>query len=115
MKNIAYIWWYDNRLIGVADMPSWNFITNHGAILIIVSQQRKITAREISQQLGITERAVLRIVADLDDAGYITRTRQGRTNTYIVNQELPLPGPLLKDIAVGDLLDILETSSPESK
>ena len=55
-------------------MPSWNFITNHGAVLIIVFQRPKITAREISQQLGITERSVLAIVADLDDAGYITRT-----------------------------------------
>ena len=55
-------------------MPSWNFITNHGAVLIIVFQRPKITARKISQQLGITERSVLAIVADLDDAGYITRT-----------------------------------------
>ena len=92
-------------------MVSWNFITNHGAVLIIVSQQPKITAREIAQQLGITERAVLKIVADLDNAGYVRRTRQGRTNNYTVNQDLPIPGPILKDIAVGDLLDILGARS----
>ena len=56
---------------------------------------------------------MLRIVADLDDASYITRTRQGRTNTYIVNHELRLPGPVLKDVAVGDLLDILRARSVE--
>ena len=94
-------------------MVSWNFITNHGAVLIIVSQQPKITAREGSQHLGITERAVLNIVADLDDAGYITRTREGRTNNYVVKQDLLLPGPVLKDVAVGDLLDILNTRSLE--
>ena len=94
-------------------MVSWNFITNHGAVLIIVSQQPKITAREVSQRLGITERAVLNIVADLDDAGYITRTREGRTNNYVVKQDLLLPGPVLKDVAVGDLLDILNTRSLE--
>lgn len=94
-------------------MVSWNFITNHGAVLIIVSQQPKITAREVSQHLGITERAVLNIVADLDDAGYITRTREGRTNNYVVKQDLLLPGPVLKDVAVGDLLDILNTRSLE--
>lgn len=90
-------------------MPSWNFVTNHGAVLIIVSQQPRVTAREISQLLGITERAVLRIVGDLDEAGYVARTRQGRTNNYTVNQDLPLPGPILKDVAVGDLLDALRT------
>lgn len=96
-----------------ADMPSWDFITNHGAVLIMVFQQPKITGREISQQIGITERAVLRIVADLDDAGYISRIRQGRTNTYTVNQDLPLPGSILKDVAVGDLLDVLKARSFE--
>ncbi len=92
-------------------MPAWDFITNHGGVLVAVFRQPKITAREISQQLGITERAVLRIVADLEEAGYITRTRQGRTNTYTVNQGRPLHGPILKDMAVGDLLSILNLGS----
>ena len=92
-------------------MAGWDFITNHGGVLLAVYRQPRITAREISQQLGITERAVLRIVADLDEAGYITRTRQGRTNTYTVNQERPLHGPILKNIAVGDLLNILKPDS----
>ncbi len=92
-------------------MPAWDFITNHGGVLVAVFRQPKITAREISQQLGITERAVLRIVSDLEEAGYITRTRQGRTNTYTVNQDRPLHGPMLKDMAVGGLLNILKPGS----
>ena len=95
-------------------MPGWDFITNHGGVLLAVSRQPSITAREISQQLGITERAVLRIVADLDDAGYITRTRQGRANTYTVNIDRLHHGPILKDIAVGDLLNILRPDSTET-
>ena len=55
-------------------MQSWAFIINHGAMLIIVPQRPRITAREMSHQLGITEKAVLRIVADLDDADYLYRT-----------------------------------------
>lgn len=94
-------------------MASWDFITNHGAVLICVFKKPQITAREISRQIGITERAVLRIVADLDDAGYISRTRNGRTNTYTVNQDRPLPGPMLKDVAVGVLLDGLRSMSLE--
>ena len=96
-------------------MPEWDFITNHGGVLVAVFRQPRITAREISHQLGITERAVLKIVADLDEAGYITRSREGRTNTYKVNQDRPLPGPILKDIAVGDLLNILKPGSAETE
>ena len=99
--------------MGLSDRPGWDFITNHGGVLVTVFRQPRITAREISQQLGITERAVLKIVADLEEAGYITRARQGRTNTYTVNQDRPLHGPILKDIAVGDLLNILKLGSVE--
>ncbi len=94
-------------------MPGWDFITNHGGVLVAVFRQPRITAREISRQLGITERTVLKIVADLDEAGYITRSRQGRTNAYTVNQDRPLHGPILKDIDVGDLLNILKPGSME--
>ncbi len=102
-------------MIGLAEKPAWDFITNHGGVLLAVFRQPRITAREISQELGITERAVLRIVAELDEADYITRTRQGRANTYTVNQDRPLHGPMLKDIAVGDLLSILRAESVESE
>ena len=99
--------------MGLADLPGWDFITNHGGVLVAVFRQPRVTAREISQQLGITERTVLKIVAELDEAGYITRSRQGRTNTYAVNQDRPLHEPILKDIAVGDLLSILRAGSVE--
>ncbi len=94
-------------------MPGWDFITNHGGVLLAVFRQSRITAREISHQLGITERTVLKIVVDLDEARYITRSRQGRTNTYRVNQDRPFHGPILKDIEVGDLLNILKPGSVE--
>ena len=94
-------------------MPGWDFITNHGGVLVAVFRQPRITAREISQQLGITERAVLRIIADLDEAGYINRSREGRTNTYTVNRDRPLHGPILKDIAIGDLLNVVKTGFVE--
>ena len=91
-------------------MSTWNFITNHGAVLVIVSQRSKITAREISQAIGITERAVLRILSDLEEAGYITKTKEGRANIYSVHADLPLARPIFKDVAVGDLLDVIKTS-----
>ena len=90
-------------------MASWSFITNHGAVLNLVSKYGQITTREIASQLGITERSVLRIISDLEAEGYLERTRDGRVNYYEVNHDLPLRRRELRDTAVGDLLDLLRT------
>ena len=97
-------------MVKTLDMSTWNFITNHGVVLVIVSQRSKITALEISQAVGITERAVLRILSDLEEAGYITKTKDGRANIYSVHKDLPLPHPIFKDVAVGDLLDVIKSN-----
>ncbi len=89
-------------------MPSWSFLTNHGAVLVLMASQPRITATAIGAELGITERPVRRIISELEAAGYVSRTRAGRSNSYEVTN-LPLPGPVLRDIVVGDLLNILKT------
>jgi DNA-binding transcriptional ArsR family regulator len=97
-------------------MSTWSFITNHGAVLSLVSRYNQITAREIAAQLGITERSVLRIISDLEAEGYLERTRDGRVNYYEVNHELPLRRPELRDTAVGELLNLLRSPpSPEEE
>ena len=88
-------------------MANWTFITNHGAVLALVGQQGAITAREIAARLDITERSVLRIVKDLEDAGYLTINRVGRVNHYTVNPGRPLRRPEAYDVEIGDLLRIL--------
>jgi DNA-binding IclR family transcriptional regulator len=94
-------------------MPSWSFLSNHGAVLVLVATQPQVTATEIGSQLGITERPVRRIIAELEAAGYVRRTREARSNRYEVNPVLSLPGPVLRDLAVGDLIDILQARSPQ--
>lgn len=89
-------------------MASWSFITNHGAVLSLVAKHSQITAREIANLLGITERSVLRIISDLESEGYLERTRDGRVNYYQVNHDLPLRRPELRDTAVGELLELLQ-------
>lgn len=95
-------------------MATWSFITNNGVVLALVSHTPKVTVREIALRLGITERAVLRIIADLDRAGYLTRHREGRGNRYEVNKTLPLPELGLGDVVVGDLLKVLK-AKPERR
>jgi predicted ArsR family transcriptional regulator len=67
-----------------------------------------MTAREISQTVGITERAVQRILDDLEEAGYISRHREGRQNHYEIHPELPMRHPAQRGRAIRDLLSLLE-------
>lgn len=92
-------------------MPSWSFLSNHGAVLLLVATRPRITATEIGSQLGITERPVRRIISELEAAGYLRRRRDGRANRYEANPILPLPGPVIRDISVGDLIDVLQVRS----
>jgi len=92
-------------------MSSWTFITNHGAVLALVGQHERITAREIAGKLGITERSVLRIIKDLEAEGYVRRWREGRANHYQVNLEAPLRRHERRDVVVGELLKVLGDSA----
>ena len=72
----------------------WTFLTNHAHVLIHISADPKARMRDVAERVGITERAVQRIVAELVDAGYLAVTREGRRSRYAVNGDRPLRHPL---------------------
>lgn len=86
---------------------SWTFLTNHAQVLLCVANNPHVTAREIAVQVRITERAVQRIVDDLETAGYLSRYREGRNNRYEVNLDRPLRHPVQRGQPVRDLFDLL--------
>ncbi len=88
-------------------MPGWKFVTNHTLVLCQIAQQPRITIRELSLTIGITEKAVHRIITDLEADGYITKIREGRRLRYRINPDLSLRDEMLQDKAVGDLLEVL--------
>jgi DeoR/GlpR family transcriptional regulator of sugar metabolism len=88
-------------------MTGWKFVTNHAMVLCLIAQQPRITAREISLTLGITERTTHNIISDLEDDGYITKTKEGRRLRYSIDLEMPLRHKMHEDKAVGELLGIL--------
>ena len=90
----------------------WTFITNHAAVLSLLVKYPRITAREISQEVGITERSVRMIISDLDKGGYISKTREGRGIRYMVNVERPMRHKTQRDVAVSHLLSILNAKCP---
>ena len=85
----------------------WTFITNHGLVLSYVAHFPKSTAREIAQEIEVTERTVHKIISDLEDAGYVTRRKAGRRNVYSVDPTLPLRHHTKKDVLVSELLEAL--------
>jgi DNA-binding transcriptional ArsR family regulator len=88
-------------------MPGWKFVTNHALVLCLIAQQPRTTARGISLSLGITERTTHNIISDLEDDGYITKTREGRRTRYSIDSEMPLRHKMHEDKSVGDLLEML--------
>jgi len=89
-------------------MSDWTFLTNHAQVLLcLVRKGGRMTAREIAGTVGITERAVQRILDDLEEAGYITRYRDGRQNHYEIHPDLPMRHPAQRGRAIRDLLDLL--------
>lgn len=85
----------------------WTFLTNHAQVLLSVSNNGRITAREIAAAVGITERAVQRLLVDLEKSGYLQRYRQGRNNHYEVNLDRPLRHPAQRGQPVRDLFHLL--------
>jgi predicted ArsR family transcriptional regulator len=88
-------------------MAEWTFVTNHAVVLSFLSNHASITARELATHIGITERAIRKIINDLETGGYIQKTREGRRANYSVKKNLPLRHRTQRDKSVGDLLKVL--------
>jgi len=75
-------------------------------VVICLAQDAGLRLRDLASRVGITERAVQKILAELQAGGVITRTRDGRRNRYTVRPGVPLRHPLEAHRAVGDLLKL---------
>ena len=88
-------------------MPGWTFLTNHALVLSVLAKHSRITGRELSAAVGITERAARKIIADLEAEGYITKKKEGRRIRYRINPDLPMRHETYQDTAIGDFLKAL--------
>ena len=89
----------------VANVAGWSFLTNHTHILVCLARDPMTTVRNLSYAVGITERTVQRILSELEGAGVVTRSREGRRNRYDVDLTFRLRHPLESDCTLGDLLE----------
>ena len=88
---------------------TWGFLTNHAHVLLCIARDPQSRARDIAEEVGITERATQRILADLIAEGYVTRTRVGRRNRYKINPRGHLRHPVLRDLSIKPLIEALNT------
>ncbi|WP_229586959.1 winged helix-turn-helix domain-containing protein [Kocuria sp. CCUG 69068] len=95
----------------VVARPAWTLLTNHGHVLLAVTQSQDARVAEIAAQVGITTRATLTILKDLEDAGYLTRHRVGRRSHYTVNTHQHFRHPATASHEVGELLAIFVPDS----
>jgi DNA-binding transcriptional ArsR family regulator len=88
-----------------APVADWTFLTNHAHVMVCLRRDPGARIRDVAQAVGITERAAQRIVTELEDAGYLTRVREGRRNRYTLHERRPLRHPLEGTSSIADLLD----------
>jgi DNA-binding Lrp family transcriptional regulator len=87
----------------------WTFLTNHSHVLILLHTDGNLVLREVARRVGITERAVQRIVHNLEEAGYLERYKVGRQNKYRVGTDVSLRHPIESHRTIGDLLALFQT------
>lgn len=93
---------------------AWTLLTGHGHVLVEIARNPEARIRDISTVVGLTERTVQAIVADLEAAGYLTRDRAGRRNVYTVDPDKLFRHQAQKGHRVGPFLDLLAASSDDS-
>ena len=87
--------------------PHWTFLTNYAHVLLLLSRNPSVVLREVALQVRITERAVQRIIADLESGGIIDREKIGRQNHYRIRAEQSLRHPIESHRTIGELLALI--------
>ena len=88
-------------------MGDWSFLTNHARALLIIAHDPDARLRDMAVALDVTERTAYGIVADLTEAGYVVKEREGRRNRYQIETHLPLRDPIGRERTIGEVLNLL--------
>jgi DNA-binding transcriptional ArsR family regulator len=89
----------------------WSFLTNHARVLVCIANDPGLRLREVAAAVGITERSAYGIVADLTEAGYVVKEKDGRRNRYQIQKHMPLRDSISRQAAIGEVLDLLVPSN----
>ena len=91
-----------------AQEASWTFFTNHAHVLLCLAETPDMLLREVATTVGITERAVQKIIADLERGGVLARERHGRRNSYQIDPNIHLRHPVEAHCTVSGLINFVQ-------
>ncbi len=89
----------------------WTFLTNHAHVLLCIASDPEVRLLDVAKAVGITERAAQRIVAELEEDGYLKREKVGRRNRYELDTSKPMRHPMDRLHKVSALVDLLSNQS----
>ena len=90
-----------------SDLSTWSYLTNHFYVLLCLFRDPHMRLREVAVVVGITERAVQRIVSELETDGVLTRVKTGRRNSYSIDRSASSRSPVIAERTVGEMLEFL--------
>ena len=96
-------------------MNNWTLFSNHGHVLVSLARNSDARLRDVAADVGITERAVQKIVRDLQDEGMISIKKNGRRNCYRIHKKTPLRHTLEADCVLGDLITVVNKRLPKTQ
>lgn len=91
----------------------WTFLSNHAHVLVCLAIDPESRIRDVATRIGITERAVTKIIGDLEQEGLLSRSREGRRNSYQLSLDKPLRHPIEAHRNVGELVSLILKGTPE--
>ncbi len=91
-------------------MAEWGFLTNHARALLFIAHDPQARLLDLAASLGVTERTAYGIVADLTEAGYVVKEKDGRRNRYHIQTHLPLRDSVSRERTVGEVLELFHDS-----
>lgn len=107
-RLVCQFWQFLSRiLLPSHSVGEWSFFTNHARVLICIARDPGLRLRDLAVQIGVTERSAYGIVADLVQAGYVVKDKDGRRNRYRVEEQLPLPESVGRERTIGEILGLL--------
>lgn len=90
-----------------AKRPTWTFLTNHTHLLVVLNREPDARIRDLAEEVGITQRAVQRILAELVLDGILTIKKEGRRNLYRIRRSARLRHPLENKHTIGEILNLI--------
>ena len=93
----------------IKENEDWTFFSNNAHVLVCLTRSPQPTTREMAHQVGITERAVQRIVKRLVEAGVLKIEKDGRRNRYELNLDQQLRHPLESHKTIGEFIQLIDS------